>query len=420
MTSPPNDRRNSWFPQLNPQVWILIFGRFLSQIGTGFTLFYAPIFFVNQVGLSATQVGLAIGSASISGIAGRILSGSMSDSPLWGRKRTLLLSAAVSAIASLVFATTTNFVTLVIGNLLLGLGIGLYWPATEAVVADLAQGEQRQEAYALTRLGDNVGLGLGIILGGLLIGKTGAYRTLFVIDAISFAVFSAVIWVAIAETLKAEKHQHQTLQSWKIALRDRLLLIYVLANIFFTTYISQLESSIPLYFTNFVSLPVSGRGFAPETISLLFAWHLIVAICSQIPILKLLRRWSHSRSLTISAIFWASGFLLVSLTGIVDNYQLAWASLAMGVLAIAITTYSPTASSLVADISPPTLRGIYASINSLCWAVGYAIGPVLGGLALDRERSLVYFFWLALAVSVIIPVAILRFLDRLLRRSPQI
>ncbi|MBW4623052.1 MAG: MFS transporter [Cyanosarcina radialis HA8281-LM2] len=415
MTSPPSNKPNSWFPQLNPQVWILIFGRFLSQIGTGFTLFYAPIFFVNQVGLSATQVGLAIGSASISGIVGRIASGSMSDSPFWGRKRTLLLSAAVSAIASLVFATTTNFVTLVIGNLLLGLGIGLYWPATEAVVADLAQGEQRQEAYALTRLGDNVGLGLGIILGGLLIGRTGAYRTLFVIDAISFAVFFGVIWVAISETLKSEKHEHQPLQSWKIALRDRLLLIYVLANIFFTTYISQLESTVPLYFTNFVSLPGSGRGFAPETISLLFAWHLIVAICSQIPILKLLGRWSHLRSLTISLIFWTIGFLLVSLTGVADSYQLAWASLAMGVLAIAITTYSPTASSLVADIAPPTLRGIYASINSLCWAVGYAIGPVLGGFALDRDRSLVYFFWVALAASVIVPVIILRFLDRLLR-----
>jgi MFS family permease len=400
-------------------VWILIFGRFLSQIGSGFTLFYAPIFFVNQVGLSATQVGFAIGSASISGIIGRIFSGSMSDSPRWGRKRTLLLSAAISAIASGVFAITTNFVTLVVGNLFLGLGIGLYWPATEAVVADLAQGEQRQEAYALTRLGDNVGLGLGIVLGGLLIGKTGAYRTLFLIDAISFAVFFTVIWLAIAETLVPQKHQHP-LQSWGIALRDRLLLIYVLVNIFFTTYISQLESTVPLYFTNFVSLPTSGRGFAPETISLLFAWHLLVAICSQIPILKVLGRLSHTRSLIISAIFWTIGFLLIFLTGVADGDRLAWASLAMGVLAIAITTYSPTASSLVADIAPPSLRGIYASINSLCWAVGYAIGPVMGGFALDRERSQVYLFWLALAASVIVPVIILRFLDRLLKRSAQI
>ena len=44
-------------PQFSFAVWILAAGRLLSEIGTGFTLFYAPIFFVNQVGISATLVG---------------------------------------------------------------------------------------------------------------------------------------------------------------------------------------------------------------------------------------------------------------------------------------------------------------------------------------------------------------------------
>ncbi|MGB3639640.1 MAG: hypothetical protein WBA39_19015 [Rivularia sp. (in: cyanobacteria)] len=54
---------------------ILAIGRLLSEVGTGFTLFYAPIFFVNQIGLSATTVGIALGSSSISGVVGRILGG---------------------------------------------------------------------------------------------------------------------------------------------------------------------------------------------------------------------------------------------------------------------------------------------------------------------------------------------------------
>src|SRR4028118_950209 len=116
----PKNSLFPWMPQLNHQVWILAFGRFLSEVGTGFTLFYAPIFFVNQVGLSATAVGFALGSASISGVLGRILGGTFSDSKFWGRRRTLLLSAAVAAIASLVLATTSNFSTLVVGYFLMG------------------------------------------------------------------------------------------------------------------------------------------------------------------------------------------------------------------------------------------------------------------------------------------------------------
>ncbi|HEY9880288.1 MAG TPA: MFS transporter, partial [Leptolyngbyaceae cyanobacterium] len=55
-------RLDRWLPALDHRIWILAGGRLLSQIGIGFTLFYAPIFFVDQVGLTATQVGLGIGS----------------------------------------------------------------------------------------------------------------------------------------------------------------------------------------------------------------------------------------------------------------------------------------------------------------------------------------------------------------------
>ncbi|UWU48277.1 Major Facilitator Superfamily protein [Limnospira platensis C1] len=78
---------------------------------------------------------------------------------------------------------------LILGNLLLGLGIGLYWPATETIVADLTTGKTRNEAYAITRLGDNIGLQVGIIMGGVVIATTGAYRLLFVLDGLSFLIF---------------------------------------------------------------------------------------------------------------------------------------------------------------------------------------------------------------------------------------
>ena len=51
-------------PKFKLPIWILAGGRLLLEIGTGFTLFYAPIFFVNQIGISSTLVGLALGSAS--------------------------------------------------------------------------------------------------------------------------------------------------------------------------------------------------------------------------------------------------------------------------------------------------------------------------------------------------------------------
>jgi MFS family permease len=404
----------SWLPQLNPQVWILGVGRFLSEVGTGFTLFYAPIFFVNQVGLSATSVGVALGSASISGVLGRILGGSFSDSRFWGRRRTLLLSAVVAAIASLVLATTSNFSTLVVGNLLMGFGQGLYWPATEAVVADLTPPEHRRDAYALTRLADNLGMGVGIVLGGVLIGTTGAYRALFVVDAVSFVVFFGVVYLAIAETYQPPKTKSTSLQgSWTTALGDRRLLVYVLVNIIFTTYISQLHSTLPLYFKNFVSVGV-GQGFSETTISGLFAWYLALAILCQLPVARALKRFSHTQALTVSALMWAVGFSLIWVTGVAATGHLGWAIFGLGVFALATVSYTPSASALITDLAPEAQRGVYFSINSLCWAAGYFIGPPLGGWALDQPRPIVDNFWLGLTLSVVITVVILQYLKRIL------
>jgi MFS family permease len=397
--------------KLPRQIWILALGRLLSEIGSGFTIFYAPIFFVQQVGLSATSVGLALGSASISGIAGRLISGTYADR--WGRKPVLLLATLVLSIACFIFANTHDFITLIAGCLVQGLGLGLYWPANEAIVADLTTGEDRRFAYAITRLADNVGIGLGIIAGGLLISSTGAYRYLFMIDGISFCCFFLTILLGIKETLQSTKQPIQFISGYTTALRDRRLLVYVVVNIILTVYISQIQSTLPLYFSSFVPQP-SAIGFSPQVISTLFTGHLLMTVAFQLPILKVLQRLSHSRSLMISGGFWIFGFSCITMTGTSDNYQILWASLGLGLFALAIVCYTPTASALIADLAPSSLRGVYTSINSLCWAAGYAIGPPLGGWALDRSPQFAHNFWLGLAATVPIVWVILWWLERLL------
>ncbi|MEA5596446.1 MFS transporter [Rivularia sp. UHCC 0363] len=404
-------------PTLDTQIWILAIGRLLSELGTGFTLFYAPIYFVNQIGLSATTVGIALGSSSLSGIVGRILGGSLADSPFWGRRRTLLLSAAICAVGSLVLAATNNFVSLIIGNLIGGLGAGLYWPATEAVVADLTNNKNRREAFAITRFADNIGLGLGIVLAGALVATTASYRLLFIIDGVSFIIFFAVIYAAIKKTphhvTTPSDTNSQQIASWIAALSDHRLLIFVLVNIIFTTYISQLHSTLPLYFKNFIQVDEINKGFTQTTISALFTWHLIVAIIAQLPVARLMKGLSHSLSLTISAVLWAIGFVCIWITGVSSAYSIVWAAFALFLFALAIVSYTPSAAAFVSDIAPADKRGIYFSINSLCWAIGYFIGPPLGGWALDQSQFAINTFWLSLSVSVFFAIAILRYLYRL-------
>lgn len=397
-----------FLPALPQPVWILAAGRLLSQIGIGFTLFYAPIFFVNQVGLSATQVGLGLGSSAFSGILGRFLGGNFTDSRQWGRRRTLLLSALISAFADVVLALIVDFPTLVLGNLLMGLGSGLYWPPTETVVADVTTLEQRNEAFALTRLADSLGLGFGVLLGGWLLQMGLNFRWLFVMDGLSFLGFFALIYIAIEETQpQNRKRRPQQDSNWGVALGDRQLQKFVIVNILFTIYISQLQSTLPLYFSNFLA---SG-GFSPAIISSLFTGQIAFLAFCQLPIARTLNRWSRAQGLMLSLSVWSASFILVWMTGGVNQGALFWAMSALAGVSIATALYTPSASALVVDLAPEDLRGTYLAINAQCWAMGYLIGPPLGGWVLDQSRIIIDGFWLAIAFSTLLGIWILRSLD---------
>ena len=396
------------------KVWILAAGRLLSEIGTGFTLFYAPIFFVNQVGLSSTLVGIALGSGSVSGVIGRFLGGQGVDSSRWGRRKTLLASAAISVLADVVLALTANFPTLVLGNLLMGFGVGMYWPATEAAIIDLTTPQQRNEAFAVTRLADSLGLSLGVVFGGRLIASSGNYRTLFIIDGISFAVFFAVIYLAIAETYQFRSESTTKVNGWSSALRDRALMVYVAVNILFTVYLSQVQTTMPLYLKNFVRLSATNTSFSEKIISGLFTWHIVFAAICQLPVAWLLNRFNRIAGLSMSLLLWGTAFTLVWWTGTISDNTLTWAVLTLGVMSLGMVSYTPVASALVADLAPESLRGVYLSINSQCWAIGYFIGPPLGGWALDHPEFTNY-FWLLCAGSVFIGLAILQYLRKLIK-----
>ncbi len=415
MSKPITRPLPKWWPRLDRRVWILASGRLLSQIGIGFVLFYAPIFFVNQVGFSATQVGLGIGFEALAGLVGRFLGGSMADSPHWGRRNTLLLSALISALADGIFLLTYHFPTFVLANGLMGLGVGLYWPATEAVVADVTPQKDRSEAFALVRMADNVGLGVGVISGGLLIAMASTYRALFAIDGVTFLLFFALIYWAIAETLPRRRRSRPFWAGWGTVLQDHNLLIYAAVNVLFTSYIAQLHSTLPVYLNRFVPAGAFGVGLPEVVLSGLFTGHVVLTVLCQLPMARALRPLRQPQALMVSASLWGLAFGLVWLTGRGSIPGVMGSGAALAIAAIAITAYTPIASALVVTLAPEALRGVYLSLNSMCWALGYFIGPPLGGWALDQSRAITDGFWLGAALSVLIVIAILHNLDHRLK-----
>ena len=386
-----------WLPQLRREIWILAGGQLLLYLGQGFTLVYASIYFVNTLGFSPTQVGLALGSSGIAGIFGRFWAGSAIDSDRWGRRGTLLLAAVLTALGCFVLAYAATFPLLIGGNLLLGLGISLYWPANLAVTTDLTTRDNRTEAFALTRLVDNLGLGLGALLAGQYMAMSGSYSLLFIIKGITYLLFAGVIYGAIAETHQSTDVAPTDVQpsawdGWGVAVRDRTFLTYLMGNLIFTLYAAQHTSTLPLYLSNLVPGGNTATGFSEQWISYFFVWHALIKIVCQLPITRAVKGINYVTLLLVALGLWSGGFMLIWGAGVTLGSALPFAGLAFTLIALAEVIYSPAGVSLVGEMAPENLRGVYFAMESQCWGLGFIIGPAVGGWVLDQP-SLATHLW---------------------------
>ena len=394
-----------WLPQLRREIWILATGQLLLYIGQVFTLVYASIYFVNDLGFSPTQVGLALSSSGLAGIAGRFWSGYAIDSDAWGRRGTLMLSAIVTAFACFCLAFANTFGLLVMGNFLLGLGVSVYRPANLAVTTDLTTVENRAEAFALTRLVDNLGLALGALLAGQYVAMSGSYSLLFILKGLTYLLFAGVIFAAIGET--RQPGDRNLWQDWWQALRDRNLLIFLRGNLIFTLYAAQHTSTLPLYLANFIPSGNTDTGFSEQWISYFFVLQVFLKVVLQLPITRLVKAINYVSILLVSLILWSAGFFLLWIVGITPTNALFFTIGAFSLIALAEILYSPAGISLIGEMSPDNLRGIYFSLESQCWSIGFTIGPAIGGWSLDHPDIVGTNLWLYLITGGVVASLIL-------------
>ncbi|MBF2063559.1 MAG: MFS transporter [Calothrix sp. C42_A2020_038] len=394
-------------PQIPAQVWVQTFGRGLYQLGSAVLLFYMPIVFVNYGNLSATEVGLAVGGGSVAGFIGNLLGGILTDSTLFGRKRTLLASSAFAVITSMIAVFTESFALLLLANIVFGFSTGLYWTAADSSVMDVTTPEQRQGAFSLLGVADNVGFGAGTLGGGVLLKLLHPEKLIFAAGGVTFLILLILFAVGMRETRsEGTSETHSIQKGWKTALTDARLMIYLLVNTLFITYIALVGGNLPLYFVNF-------GGTSDTLVANLFTWGYVgLGAALQVPVIKAISKLSYLTSLSFSMVVWGIGFALVWVLGNFSDMNEVYELGVFGVFAIASIIYKPTSSAWISELAPASLRGVYTAIAYQCWTIGYVIGPIIGGWAIDQSRNVAQNAWLAISLTTLSGLAILQVLNK--------
>ncbi len=381
-------------PRLPAAVWTVVAGGAVSALGNGFVLPYGSIYLHVVRGIPIPVVGALLSFSALASLLVAVAGGTLVDrlSP----KAVILLGLGFQTLgfASLGFATGIPQAALSLG--LVGLGAGCFYPALGALLAAITTRAERAAAASLQYAANNLGIGLGAIVGGLLVStsRPGTFTLVYLLDAATFVVFAAVAILRVP----SGRHREERVRSsgYVAVLRDWRFMGVVVFNVMVvvSTY-SQLDTSVPLYARVFLRVPTAAIG-------LILAANTGFIVLAQLPLARLVRRVPRTQTLTLCGAVWSACWMVGWLASLERGMAAAaW----LGVFAVTFGAgeclLSATLGPLVADLARPALRGRYMATFNLSWAIGLLVGPSLGGVLVGSFlRPWMWLIWAMVAVGL--------------------
>lgn len=279
-------------------------------------------------------------------------------------------------------------VLLALGTLALGIALHAYFPAANAMVADVLAPEQYAQAFGRLYWARNVGVSVSFALGGTL--AVHGYERLFWADAVTTLAFAGVVLLKLPETQRARLDADPApgKGGFREALADRHLVTLLLLSVAFFVAMFQFMVALPIVMT--------AKGLSPAEYGRAMATNGVLIALLQPWASRLTQRLDSAQVLAGAALLVALGYgaYVWCETG-VDF------ALATGVWSLGEIGSVPVISALVAQLSPKHLRGRYQGLLGLSFGVSLTIAPALGGVTLDAlGPTSVWLGASALAVSV--------------------
>ena len=397
-------RVSSIFRRYPFQFWLMLMGLVISTTGTTMVWPFLTIYASEKLLLPLAAVTSLMTFNSVSGFVSSVIAGSLVDR--FGRKGMMVIGLFGMAIVYLGYMPAREFWQFALLMLLSGSFNPLYRVGTDAIVADMIEPENRTQAYSLVRMGRNVGVALGPILGGLVLSRS--YNIGFITASIALTFFGLLTIFFLKETLQRDPNRHHD------SLRDQLRVISeALRNKAFSRMVGSftlMEICATLMWVVLAVYIKQNYGIGEAQYSWIPTTNALMVIFLQVLITRLTHKHSPTRVMPVGAAFYAVAMLLVALSGNFWGFLLAMIIMTFGELITA-----PTATAYVANLAPADQRGRYLGFFGLAWYVALSIGPMGAGFLSDNIS--IHAPWFAGAIVGVISVLSFLSLRRLETQS---
>ncbi|MDH6569352.1 MFS family permease [Streptomyces sp. SAI-117] len=353
-------------------------GNALSAFGLGFTVPYLYVYVAQVRGLGAMTAGLVLAIFAVAALivlpfAGRAI---VRRGPL----PVLLTALVMAAFGSLSLGLAGHAATVLLSAAALGAGQAVMQPALATMIVECSTSETRSRAFATQFFLQNLGLGVGGLIGGHLVDTSSAasFTLLFAIEAAMFLLLVVVMTtLRLPHAPRIEGAPTRSARgSWKELLGNRAMVqLCVLGFVLFFACYGQFESGLSAY-------GVEAAGISTSALGTALAANTAMIVVAQFAVLRFVERRRRSRVIALVGLIWAVAWLTAGYAGLGHGSQeMATAAFVStyALFGLGEAMLSPTVAPLVADLAPEGMAGQYNSAFALVKQLALAVGPAVGG-----------------------------------------
>ncbi|MEU6527399.1 MFS transporter [Streptomyces sp. NPDC046924] len=377
-------------------------GNALSAFGLGFTVPYLYVYVAQVRGLGPMTAGLVLAVFAVAALivlpfAGRAI---VRRGPL----PVLLVALFAAAVGALSLGLSGGASAVLLSAAVLGAGQAVMQPALATMIVDCSTTETRSRAFAMQFFLQNLGLGIGGLIGGYLVDTTepGSFTLLFSIEAAMF-----LLLVGVMATVRMPRSPRVAGASaasakgdWKQLMGHRAMVqLCVLGFVVFFACYGQFESGLSAY-------GVEAAGISTSTLGTALAANTLAIVVAQFLVLRFVERRRRTRVIASVGLLWAVAWAVAGYAGLGNGSQ-AMATAAFistyALFGLGESLLSPTLAPLVADLAPTGLAGQYNAAFALVKQLALAIGPAVGGPmgAALHAPYIVVFVLVSLGITVL-------------------
>ncbi|WP_199819683.1 MFS transporter [Streptomyces sp. NRRL S-118] len=352
-------------------------GNVLSAFGLGFTVPYLYVYVAQVRDLGAGTAGAVLAVFAMAALVVLPFTGRAIDRR--GPLPVLVVAALLASAGALGMGLAGSVPTVVLAAALLGAGTAVMQPALATMIVWCSSTATRTRAFALQFFLQNLGLGIGGLIGGQLVDESrpGSFLLLFSIEAAMFLVLAAIAaTVRMPRTPSITDARPESKGGVRALLGHRAMVqLCVLGFVLFFACYGQFESGLAAYGTE-------AAGIEPSTLGIALAANTAVIVAAQFLVLRFVERRRRSRVIAAVGLIWAVAWLFAGYAGLGHGSQ-AMATAAFvttyGLFGLGEAMLSPTVAPLVADLAPESMVGQYNSAFALVKQLALAVGPAVGG-----------------------------------------